>query len=635
MEAGSYDLVIHPSNLWLTIHESIGHATELDRALGYEANYAGTSFATIDKLGTLQYGSPVMNVTGDRTASTGWPPSGTTTRASQTQSWDIVKDGVLVGYQLDRSMAQMMPELNDGRSNGCAYADSPGHIPIQRMANVSLQAAPDGPSTEELISRVEHGIFVVGDKSWSIDMQRYNFQFTGQRFYRIEDGRLAGQLRDVAYQATTTDFWGSMEAVGGPRDLGAARRDQLRQGPARPGRRGLARLPDVAVPRRQRPEHHRRGRHAVRHAMTPRPQELVEHALAAAAVRPLRRDRPRLHQRQPALGEQHPDHQRRHAHGHRDGGRFHGTGQGTAAGSVSARASSTEQVTGSSRPPTPPRERAATPRTPPSCPRARRPTTGSSRPPRPPSTCTATSRPPWVTRSAAPTAEQRILYGFVDHDVTTTYLGTSTGVRARHVQPTGHYGCTAKPTDLSTSAWVGGATRDFSDVDAHAMDAELARRLGWASRRVDLPAGRYDTVLPPTAVADLMIYAYWTAAARDAHDGQTVFSKRGGGTRIGERLSRPAGADVLRPGLPGSGGRAVRQRLLEQRHRERLRQRPAPEPDRLDQGRHADGAAAEPVLRRAHRPAGDAVRRQPGGRGRRRARAAPRTWWPASSAACW
>ncbi len=134
-------------------------------------------------------------------------------------------------------------------------------------------------------------------------------------------------------------------------------------------------------------------------------------------------------------------------------------------------------------------------------------------------------------------AEGRVLYGFVDHDVTTTYLGTSTGLRLRHVQPTGHYGCTAKPSDLSTSAWVGGATRDFTDVDAHAIDAELVRRLGWAGRRVDLPAGHYDTVLPPTAVADLMIYSYWSSAARDAYDGQTVFSRRGGGTRIGERLS--------------------------------------------------------------------------------------------------
>jgi TldD protein len=234
VEAGTYDLVIHPSNLWLTIHESIGHATELDRALGYEANYAGTSFATIDKLGTLHYGSPVMNVTGDRTVEHGLATTGYDDEGVQTQSWDIVRDGVFVGYQLDRPMAAQRPELNaGGRSNGCAYADSPGHIPIQRMANVSLQPAEDGPSTEELIGRVERGLFIVGDKSWSIDMQRFNFQFTGQRFYKIADGELVGQLRDVAYQATTTDFWNSLEAVGGPQtwQLGGA----FNCGKAQPG----------------------------------------------------------------------------------------------------------------------------------------------------------------------------------------------------------------------------------------------------------------------------------------------------------------------------------------------------------------------------------------------------------------
>ncbi|MGI8644872.1 MAG: TldD/PmbA family protein [Nocardioides sp.] len=216
VKAGVYDLVIHPSNLWLTIHESIGHATELDRVLGYEANYAGTSFATYDQLGTLRYGSEVMNVTGDRTVPHGLATTGYDDEGVQTQSWDIVTDGVLVGYQLDRQMGRMHPELNDARSNGCAYADSPVHIPIQRMANVSLQPAPEGPSTEQLIAGVERGLYVLGDKSWSIDMQRFNFQFTGQRFLMIEDGRLTGQVRDAAYQATTTDFWGSMDAVGGP-----------------------------------------------------------------------------------------------------------------------------------------------------------------------------------------------------------------------------------------------------------------------------------------------------------------------------------------------------------------------------------------------------------------------------------
>lgn len=211
--AGPTDLVIDPSNLWLTIHESIGHATEYDRAIGYEAAYAGTSFATPDKLGTMRYGSPVMNVTADRTVEFGLASVGFDDEGVRAQSWDLVRDGVFVGYQLDRVFA---PRLGQARSNGCSYADSPHHVPIQRMANVSLQPGREDLSTDELISRVSDGIYIVGDKSWSIDMQRYNFQFTGQRFYRIRDGRLDGQLRDVAYQATTTDFWGAMEAVGGP-----------------------------------------------------------------------------------------------------------------------------------------------------------------------------------------------------------------------------------------------------------------------------------------------------------------------------------------------------------------------------------------------------------------------------------
>jgi TldD protein len=209
---GLTDLVIDPTNLWLTIHESIGHATEYDRAIGYEAAYAGTSFATPDKLGTMRYGSPVMNVTADRTVEFGLATVGYDNEGVAAQSWDLVRDGVFVGYQLDRVFA---PRLGQPRSNGCSYADSPHHVPIQRMANVSLQPSLDDISTADLIARVEDGIYIVGDKSWSIDMQRYNFQFTGQRFFRIRNGRLDGQLRDVAYQATTTDFWNSMEAVGG------------------------------------------------------------------------------------------------------------------------------------------------------------------------------------------------------------------------------------------------------------------------------------------------------------------------------------------------------------------------------------------------------------------------------------
>lgn len=212
VKPGKYDLVIDPTNLWLTIHESIGHATELDRVLGYEANYAGTSFATLDKLNKLQYGSKVMNVTGDRVAKYGLSTVGYDDEGVKAQSWDLIKDGRLVGYQLNRQMAQRQ---GFGRSNGCGFADSPGHLPLQRMPNVSLQPGKENLSTNDLISRVDRGIYIVGDGSWSIDMQRYNFQFTGQRFYEIKNGKIVGQLKDLAYQSNTIEFWNSMEAVGG------------------------------------------------------------------------------------------------------------------------------------------------------------------------------------------------------------------------------------------------------------------------------------------------------------------------------------------------------------------------------------------------------------------------------------
>ncbi len=154
-----------------------------------------------------------MHVTGDRTAAHGLATVGWDDEAVAAQDWDLVKDGILVGYQLDRAMAA---EFGYPRSNGCSYADSASHVPIQRMPNVSLQPGLSSATTEDLIAGVEDGIYIVGDRSWSIDMQRYNFQFTGQRFHRIRNGRLDGQVRDVAYQSRTPDFWGSLVALGGP-----------------------------------------------------------------------------------------------------------------------------------------------------------------------------------------------------------------------------------------------------------------------------------------------------------------------------------------------------------------------------------------------------------------------------------
>jgi TldD protein len=212
IKPGRYDLVIDPTNLWLTIHETIGHSTELDRVLGYEANYAGTSFATLDKLNRLQFGAPVMNVTGDREIEHGLSTVGYDDEGVAAQTWDIVRDGVLVGYQLDRQMAH---KQGFGRSNGCAFADHPGRVPLQRMPNVSLGASTKPVTTEDLIAGVSNGLYIVGDKSWSIDMQRYNFQFTGQKFFQIKGGRIVGQVKDVAYQSRTTDFWNALAAVGG------------------------------------------------------------------------------------------------------------------------------------------------------------------------------------------------------------------------------------------------------------------------------------------------------------------------------------------------------------------------------------------------------------------------------------
>ena len=210
---GRYDIVIDPTNLWLTIHESIGHSTELDRVLGYEANYAGTSFATLDKLNTLQFGAPMMHVTGDRQVEHGLSTIGYDDEGVAAQTWDIVRDGVLVGYQLDRQMAH---KQGFGRSNGCAFADQAGRVPLQRMPNVSLSASPKPITLNDLLSGMDEGLYIVGDKSWSIDMQRYNFQFTGQKFFHVRGGKIVGQVKDVAYQSRTTDFWNSMEAVGGP-----------------------------------------------------------------------------------------------------------------------------------------------------------------------------------------------------------------------------------------------------------------------------------------------------------------------------------------------------------------------------------------------------------------------------------
>ncbi len=209
---GKKDLILAPSNLWLTIHESVGHPTELDRALGLEANFAGTSFATPDKLGKLKYGAPNVTLYADKTvpgglASCAWDDDGVAT-----QRWDLVKDGIFVGYQTTRDQAAW---INEKSSRGTSYAQDHRSVAFQRMPNVSLASGAKDIKLEDIIAATDDGILITGNGSWSIDHQRYNFQFSGQRFHEVKKGKITRMLRDVAYQSNSIEFWNSCDMIGG------------------------------------------------------------------------------------------------------------------------------------------------------------------------------------------------------------------------------------------------------------------------------------------------------------------------------------------------------------------------------------------------------------------------------------
>jgi TldD protein len=203
---GKYDLVLDPTHLMLTIHESVGHPLELDRVLGYEANYAGTSFATLDKWqsGDFQYGSDIVNLFADKTQEGSVGAVGYDDEGVPTKRWDLVKDGILVNYQAIRDQVHI---IDQKESHGCCYADSWSSVQFQRMPNVSLAPGKEKYSANDMIKDVEDGIYIVGRGSYSIDQQRYNFQFGGQLFFEIKDGKITDQIEDVAYQANTQEFW--------------------------------------------------------------------------------------------------------------------------------------------------------------------------------------------------------------------------------------------------------------------------------------------------------------------------------------------------------------------------------------------------------------------------------------------
>ena len=220
VEPGRYDLIITPENLWLTIHESIGHPTELDRALGYEANFAGTSFIAPPEaqIGKLKYGRPLMNIQGDRTqdgslARCAWDDEGVAA-----DSWRIVDKGIFKDYQTTREQAASISRLTGvTRSHGCSFADGWDSVQFQRMPNISLMPGEQNLSMNDIIAATDRGIVIKNRGSWSIDHQRYNFQFSGQTFHEVKGGKITGPLRDVAYQANSLQFWSSCDMLGGPK----------------------------------------------------------------------------------------------------------------------------------------------------------------------------------------------------------------------------------------------------------------------------------------------------------------------------------------------------------------------------------------------------------------------------------
>lgn len=208
-------LILKPSHLFLTIHESVGHPTELDRVYGYEANFAGTSFATPNYLGKLQYGAPWINFKCDRTQPGGRSTVGYDDEGVISQDWYVVKDGILVDYLTDRETAH---RLGRGSSNGCAFADSWSSVPMVRIPNLGLEPGTEGGShtatLAEMIADTEEGILIDGVGSFSIDQQRRNFQFGGDAFWEIKQGKIVRMLKDVTYHAMTTDFWNQVDAIG-------------------------------------------------------------------------------------------------------------------------------------------------------------------------------------------------------------------------------------------------------------------------------------------------------------------------------------------------------------------------------------------------------------------------------------
>ena len=249
---GRFDIVVDPSQLFLAIHESVGHSTELDRSLGYEANMAGTSFVKPTDAGKLRFGAKIVNLVGDRTQPGGLATTGYDDEGVKSDRWHLVREGMFVDWQTTRELA---PLVGQQQSHGCLHSDDWSSVPFPRMPNVSLEPAPTEVTLDELFSGIKKGLFIEGRGVSSIDHQRYNFQFGGAVIREITNGKLGAMVRDAAYQSRTPDFWASCDGLGGPATYQLVGHVRRRQGRARPDQRGQSRLSAGALPQRERAQH--------------------------------------------------------------------------------------------------------------------------------------------------------------------------------------------------------------------------------------------------------------------------------------------------------------------------------------------------------------------------------------------
>ena len=551
VESGRYDLVLHPSHLWLTIHESIAHPTELDRALGYEANYAGTSFVAPPDEGARQAAlRPAAHEhprrsrrSPARSSAVGWDDEGV-----KPESFDIIRNGIFVDYQTTREQAPMLADYyktsgTPVRSHGCSYAQSWADVQFQRMPNVSLLPGDKDHGWDDLIAATDRGIAIIGDGSFSIDQQRYNAQFGGQLFYEIKGGKIVGMLKDVAYQMRTPEFWGSIDMIGGQKSyhLGGAFND----GKGQPSQSNAVshgcvaqRASATSTSSTRGGRHERRSGPCARRRATSRATSARRSPKRALASSP-RPTTPRQHQqrqpRQHALRREPGLHRRRQLrhlrHRHR-----------ARSASAAASARTNRSTTRRSGRPSQTAERLArlAPEDPESMPELGRSRYQSRRRNWSDATAVARSAGRAPTRSRASPAPATA--------GGSSPPASSTRAPARTPSPT--------PRACSpTRARPRGAHHHRAHPRRHRLRLGRARRIttgrasipprsapratekARASRNpVAIEPGRYTVVLEPTAVGNLVQFIAFALNARAADEGRSFFSKAGGGNKIGEKV---------------------------------------------------------------------------------------------------